>query len=90
MSKWIASGSVVMQTEEYRFRTSELESAGIELVLTRTPAGAWKLACAQLWSNGESKVIAPSDSTVEQAQLMALITAHTRIGELGQALPRAR
>lgn len=95
MSKWIASGSVVMQTEEYRYRTGGLKSAaavldGIELVLTRTPTGAWKLACAQLWSNGESKVIAPSDATVEQAQLMALMAAHTRIGELGQALPRAR
>lgn len=93
--KWIASGSVVMQTEEYRFRTGGLKSAaavvdGIELVLSRTPNGAWKLACAQLWSDGQSKVIAASDTLLEQAQLLALSAAYNRIGELGLALPRAR
>lgn len=95
MSKWIASGSVVMQTEEYRLRTGGLKSAaaildGIELVLARTPTGAWKLSCAQLWSDGQSKAIAPSSETVEQAQYMAIIVAHNRIGELAQALPRVR
>lgn len=80
-----------MQTEEYRFKTEpskvrDSEIGGIELVLSRTPNGAWKLACAQLWSNGESRVIAASDTPVEGAQLAALSVANERMMELSRSL----
>lgn len=89
--KWVESGSVVMQTEEYRLRTERSGNvAGIELVLARTLKGAWKLSCAQLWGSGQSKVIAPSDTAKEDAQQAALVTAHNRLSELGSALPRMR
>lgn len=96
-SGWVETGSVVMQTQEYRYRTMnpttkqglhDMLAGGIELVLTRAANGSWKLSCAELWSGGESKIIAGSDVDVSEAKIMALGAAYNRCGELMLALPR--
>src|SRR5574340_331169 len=80
--EWEQTGSVVMQTEQYRLATT-----GLELLLTRSAKGSWLLRCESLWSGAQLVVVGPSDATAEQSKLMALMKANERINELGRSLP---
>ena len=84
--EWTTRGSAILQNEQHLLKTD----GGLALVLSRTVQGTWVLSCAQLWSNGQSVVVAASETPPGIARQAAVFAAHDRISELGAALPRAR